>query len=61
MDMDNVLTVMQTESGNMLIMTLSYTQKTNDLSLIQNFVSISPPLSKRAHTLIATRIIVWIA
>ena len=42
-------------------MTLSYTQKTNDLSLIQNFVSISLLLSKRAHRLIDARIIVWIA
>lgn len=27
------------ESGNMLIMTLSYTQKSNDLSLIKTYVS----------------------
>ena len=59
--MDNVLTAIQTESGNMLIMTLSYTQKTNDLSLIQNFVSTSPLMSKRTHALILARIIVWIA
>ena len=31
------------ESGNMLIMTLSYTQRTGDLSLIQTYVS-SPHL-----------------
>ena len=30
-----------TESGNMLIMALSYTQKTGDLSMIQDHVRLS--------------------
>ena len=31
------------ESGNMLIMALSYTQKTGDLSMIQDHVRLSLP------------------
>ena len=38
--MNPQLTLTLTESGNMLIMTLSYTQKTGDLSLISTYVSL---------------------
>ena len=36
------LTRSNLESGNMLIMTLSYTQATGDLSLIKTYVSPAP-------------------
>lgn len=40
---DSLLTIKYPESGNMLIMTLSYTQRTNDKSLITTYVRFLSP------------------
>lgn len=40
---DSLLTIKYPESGNMLIMTLSYTQRTNDKSLVTTYVRFLSP------------------
>ena len=58
MTSNDSLTASATESGNMIIMTLSYTQKSGDTFIIDNFVSMRLLSSSALCFLTVERIIV---